>query len=70
MKPIEDVFDEQVPLWQRLHGFAGAAIGEKDGRKCIKVYANSDSEEFRDAVPEVVDGYDVVFQVTGPFRKL
>jgi len=49
-------------------GVSGTAVGEKNGKPCLKVYV-SDREAGR-SVPKNVDGYPVVIETTGPFRGL
>ncbi len=49
-------------------GVSGTAIGEKNGKPCLKVYV-SDSKAGR-SVPKTVAGFRVVVEVTGAFRRL
>jgi ribosomal protein S28E/S33 len=49
-------------------GVTGTAIGEKNGKACLKVYLSE-----RDAgrsIPRSVWGVPVVVEVTGPIRPL
>ena len=49
-------------------GVSGTAVGEKNGKPCLKVYV-SDREAGR-SIPKDVGGYPVVVETTGPFRSL
>ncbi|MDA0327991.1 MAG: hypothetical protein O2958_03100 [Gemmatimonadetes bacterium] len=49
-------------------GISGTAIGEKNGKPCLKVYV-SDSKAGR-SVPGAVAGFPVVVEVTGGFHRL
>ena len=49
-------------------GISGTAVGERNGKPCLKVYVN-DREAGR-SLPKDVGGYPVVVETTGPFRGL
>ena len=49
-------------------GVTGTAIGQKAGSPCLKVYVK-DADSGR-TVPSRVDGYPVVVETTGTFRRL
>ena len=49
-------------------GIAGTAIGQKDGRPCLKVYLSDASA--KGSVPGSIRGIPVVVETTGKFRKL
>jgi hypothetical protein len=49
-------------------GVSGTAVGQKNGKPCLKVYV-SDREVGR-SIPKDVGGYPVVVETTGPFRGL
>jgi hypothetical protein len=49
-------------------GVTGTAIGERGGKPCLKVYVSE-----RDAgktLPRTIDGFRVVIEVSGVFRRL
>ena len=48
-------------------GVSGTAIGEHDGKPCLKVYVSTD--EAAGAAPRSVDGFPVVVENTGVFRR-
>ena len=49
-------------------GVSGTAVGERNGKPCLKVYV--DDREVRRSLPKEVGGYPVVVETTGPFRAL
>jgi hypothetical protein len=49
-------------------GVTGTAIGEKKGKPCLKVYLSTASAG--KGLPGEVDGFPVVAEVTGSFRRL
>lgn len=53
-----------------LPGVVGTAIGESDGRLCIKVMIAVPSLELADKIPSRYRGYKVILQETGIIRKL
>ena len=49
-------------------GVTGTAIGERGGKPCLKIYVSD-----RDAaktLPRNIDGFRVLIEVTGTFRRL
>lgn len=49
-------------------GISGTAIGRKGGKDCLVVYLNGEVDA--GLVPAQVDGYPVVTERTGVFRRL
>jgi hypothetical protein len=49
-------------------GVTGTAIGEKGGKPCLMVYLSD--PEAKKGVPSRVDGFPVVVEVSGTFRRL
>ena len=49
-------------------GVTGTAIGEQGGKVCLKVYVSD--EKAGKKLPRNVDGFRVVVEVTGVFRRL
>lgn len=48
-------------------GVAGTAIGQKGGKPCLKVYVERRGSG--GSVPKQIDGFPVVVEVTGAFRR-
>jgi hypothetical protein len=67
-RSIENVHQSVTEDWMKTPGVAGTAIGLLDGRPCIKVYVVERTPELVARIPESVDGYPVVMEVTGEFR--
>ena len=49
-------------------GVTGTAIGERQGKPCLKVYV-TDSKAGK-SLPRTVGGFRVIIEKTGPFRRL
>lgn len=49
-------------------GVSGTAIGECDGKPCLKVYLSD--PKAAEALPRKVSGFPVVAEITGTFRRL
>ena len=49
-------------------GVSGTAIGQHDGKPCLKVYVSDDKAS--KAVPSRIGGFRVVIERTGGFRRL
>ena len=66
-----DIKAAQAKLNDRVLGKAGVtgtAIGLHDGSPCLKVYVRDRSSA--GAVPKKVNGFRVVVEATGSFRRL
>lgn len=66
------VEDAQAKVTHRvigLDGVAGTAVGLHAGKPCIKVYLEKDDPTLRAKVPRSADGYPVIVEVTGGFRR-
>ena len=69
-KDIEEARRTHTDQLMSLSGVLGVGIGELDGRPCITVLVNEDSQALRDQIPGEIDGFPVVIEVTGEFRAL
>ena len=49
-------------------GVTGTAIGELGGKPCLKVYVSD--RDVAKTLPRTVDGFRVLVEVTGTFRRL
>ncbi len=70
-RPIEEVLAEKTPEWMSWEGVVGTAQSElDDGRPCLVVYLAYESGELRARIPESVEGYPVVVEVSGEFHAM
>ena len=69
-KTIQEVLEQHTDQWMALPGVVGTAIGELEGRPCIKVFVAGKTDDLLAEFPESVDGYPVVIEETGEFRAL
>ena len=66
-KTIAEVQAEHAAEWMSLPGVVGVAIGEHQGRACIRVYVAGDLAALRQQLPACVEGYPVVVESSGAF---
>ena len=69
-RPIQQILEEHTPLWMAIPGVAGTAIGEFEGRPCIKVFLAQASDELAARFPSTLEGHRVVLEATGEFRAI
>ncbi|MCI0405697.1 MAG: hypothetical protein L0Z48_05485 [candidate division Zixibacteria bacterium] len=69
-KSIQRVQEEHTDHLMSIPGVVGTAIGEADGRPCIKVLVSQKTAEIEKGVPKSLEGYPVVIEVTGEFKAL
>ncbi len=69
-KTIEQVQEAHTDHLMSLPGVVGTAIGESEGKPCIKVFVSRKTAEIEKGVPKSLEGYPVVVEVTGEFKAL
>jgi hypothetical protein len=69
-KTIEQVQEAHTDRLMSIPGVVGTALGEADGKPCIKVLVSQKTAEIEKGVPKELEGYPVVVEVTGEFRAL
>jgi len=69
-KTIEAVLEEYTDRLMSLPGVVGTAIGECDGKPCIKVLVVKKTPELLKKIGPTLEGYLVVIEETGEFRAL
>ncbi|MGH8003363.1 MAG: hypothetical protein ACRECJ_01385 [Limisphaerales bacterium] len=69
-KSIQQVQEEHTDHLMSLPGVVGTAIGESQGKPCIKVYVTQNTAEIEKGVPDSLEGYPVVIEETGEFKAL
>ena len=65
-----DIRTAQATLNQQIlgkPGIEGTAIGQTDGKACLKVYVSEESAAQR--VPESFQGFPVIVETSGTFRR-
>jgi hypothetical protein len=67
-KSIEQVLGENTGRWLKMDLVVGVAIGMLDDKPCIRILVASDAEKVRKQVPENVEGYPVIVEVTGSIK--
>jgi hypothetical protein len=69
-KTIEQVQEAHTAHLMSIPGVVGTAIGELNGKPCIKVLVTQKTAEIEKGVPKTLEGYPVVIEVTGEFKAL
>lgn len=69
-KKIEQVLKEHTDELMSIPGVVGTAIGLCDERPCIKVYVVKKTPEIDQKIPDSLEGYPVMTEESGEFRKL
>jgi len=68
-RSIEQVLAERTPEWMSWEGVVGTAQSLlDDGRPCIVIYVAYENEALRARIPEAVEGYPVIIEVSGEFQ--
>ena len=67
---ILQVLEAHTDAWMAIPGVVGTAIGEVEGRPCIKVFLADETPALAEKFPSELEGYRVVLEVTGPFQAL
>lgn len=69
-KTIEQVLKEHTDEWMSIPGVVGTAIGEFEGKPCIKIYVVEKTEELEKKFPASLEGYPLLLEETGEFKAL
>ena len=69
-KTIKEVQAMYTDEWMSNPGVVGTAIGESEGKSCIKVFVLEETEELRKKIPSSSEGFPVILESTGEFRAL
>ena len=67
-KRIDQVLAEHRDSLLALPGVVGTAVALCDGERCIKVLLADSNPDTRGRIPDRLEGYRVVVEVTGPIR--
>lgn len=69
-KAIEEVLKQHTDRLMSLPGVVGTAIGECEGKPCIKVLVVKRTPELLKTIPSALEGFPVVIEETGEIRAL
>lgn len=69
-RSIAEVLKDHADCLYTLPGVVGTGIGECEGRPCIKVLVDKNTEELAGAIPRILEGFPVVTVETGKIRPL
>ena len=69
-RKIQEVVEENTGRWMGIPGVVGTAVGQFEGRPCIKLFVAEKTGELASKFPAAVEGHRVIVEETGPFRAL
>ena len=67
-RTIQEISEEYTAQWMATPGVVSTAVGESEGRPCIKVFLAKKTEEVAAQFPNSVEGHQVILEETGEFR--
>ena len=67
-RSINDVLAAHSDSLMALPGVVGTAIGLCDGERCIKVLVADSNPDTKKRIPDRLDGYRVLVEVTGTIK--
>ncbi len=67
---IEEVIEKHRMELLAIQGVHGFGVTEREGTKCIVIYVDMGSEYLREKLPQELDGYPVVIEMTDEFKAL
>jgi len=69
-RSIAEVLTDHTDCLLSLPGVVGMGIGECDGKPCIKVLVDRNTEELARTIPKILEGFPVVTIETGKIHPL
>ena len=69
-KPIAEVLKEHTKSLMTVPGVVGTGQGLCEGKPCIKVFVIEKTPELENRIPDILDGYPVAIEETGPIKAL
>ncbi len=69
-KTIEAVLKQHTDRLLSLPGVVGTAIGECEGKPCIKVLVVKATPELVKSIPSALEGFPVIIEESGEIRAL
>lgn len=67
---IEQVLEKHTDELMSIKGVVGTAIGECEGKPCIKVFVDKKTPELEKQIPSTLEGYPVSVVESGEFKAL
>jgi hypothetical protein len=69
-RSIAEVLKDRTDWLLSLPGVVGTGVGECDGKPCIKILVERNTEELARTIPKTLGGFPVVTVETGKIRPL
>jgi hypothetical protein len=67
---ITDVLARHTPGLMKIPGVVGTAEGAQDGRPCILVFVNAETDSLAMAIPSSLEGFAVRIQAVGDVKPM
>ena len=61
---------KEAEKFMSITGVEGVAAGKNKGQDCIKVLTSLPAKEIKQQLPEKIQGFEVVIELTGPIQAL
>ncbi|MFC1957166.1 hypothetical protein ACFLVY_02610 [Chloroflexota bacterium] len=69
-RTIKSVFKEYKSSLLAIAGVVGVAIGESNGKACIRVFVYRKDNKLLRQIPHSLEDYEVIVEKTGEIRAL
>ena len=69
-KTFQEVLQEHSRQLMAINGVVGTGQGVCGGKPCIIVFVVKNTPEIKKKIPEILQGYPVMIEETGPIRAL
>jgi hypothetical protein len=69
-KAIGLVLEKHKKSLLSIAGVVGVAVGESNGKPCIRVFATTKDNKLLGQIPHSLEGYEVIVDKTGEIRAL
>ncbi len=67
---ITQVLEKYTDEWMKIPGVIGTGQSETDGKPSITVFVDTKTDVIEKKIPETVEGFKVVIEVTGEIKAL
>jgi len=69
-RTLEAVRERYTTSLMSIPGVVGTAIGEREGKRCIKVFVVTKTRQLIAKIPSALEGFPVAIEETGDLRAL
>lgn len=65
---IKEVLEKHTSELMDIPGVTGVAVGESNGKLCIRVFIGNSNSGCLGQIPNILEGYPVLIDESGDFR--